>query len=311
LGNHPILKKIQGIAIPPHSKPDSFCWGLDNSDTFSTKSVTWIAYDKSINDSPDWNYKWIWKIDTMPKIKFFLWQLCHKAVPIRGMLLKRRLNIDAGCPICMGDIESIDHLLCECPIGKKVWELADKHHWFPIQFSPGGWQPLTEVLQRVRSYRKPQLLQKLSFLIWSIWKERNAVAFENKFFNPLKCLIKAKKVYAELRIRSCISDDSSLRGAPSSSSKPVHLIKWHPPPPGFVKINFDGSLLNSSAAGGYVLRDWTGKLLKIGVTNYGHSSIVVAEARAVKDGVSAAIQAGYRSLLIEGDNTTVIQALTG
>ena len=64
-------------------------------------------------------------------------------------------------------------------------------------------------------------------------------------------------------------------------------------------------------AGGYVLRDWTGKVLKVGAANYGHTSILVAEARALKDGVSAAIQTGYRNLLIEGDNTIVIQALTG
>ena len=38
---------------------------------------------------------------------------------------------------------------------------------------------------------------------------------------------------------------------------------------------------------------------------------MVAEARALKDGVSAATRAGYKSLLIEGDNTTVIQALAG
>ena len=38
---------------------------------------------------------------------------------------------------------------------------------------------------------------------------------------------------------------------------------------------------------------------------------MVAEARALKDRVSAATQAGYKSLLIEGDNTTEIQALVG
>ena len=82
----------------------------------------------------------------MPKIKIFLWQICHKAVPVRGTLLKRGLNVDAGCPICLGDIESIAHLFSECPVGKKVWEPADKHQWFPIQFSPGGYQQLTEVV---------------------------------------------------------------------------------------------------------------------------------------------------------------------
>ena len=54
-----------------------------------------------------------------------------------------------------------------------------------------------------------------------------------------------------------------------------------------------------------------GKLLKAGVANYGSTSIMVAEARAMKDRVSAVTQVGYKSLLIEGDNTRVIQVLVG
>ena len=50
LDNHPIVSKIQGIAIPVHSKPDAFCWGLDSSGNFNTKPMTWIAHDKDIND---------------------------------------------------------------------------------------------------------------------------------------------------------------------------------------------------------------------------------------------------------------------
>ena len=38
---------------------------------------------------------------------------------------------------------------------------------------------------------------------------------------------------------------------------------------------------------------------------------MIGKARALKDGVSAATQASYKILLIEGDNTTVIQAPTG
>ena len=100
-------------------------------------------------------------------------------------------------------------------------------------------------------------------------------------------------------------------GASSTLPKPFNLVRWNPPPPGVVKINFDGSLFNSSAAGSYVLRDWTGKLLTAGVANYGYTTIMVAEVRALKDGVHAGIQASCRRLLIESDNSTVIQALIG
>jgi len=104
----------------------------------------------------------------MPKIKIFLWQIYHNAIPVRGTLLKRGLNIDTGCPNCLGDIETIEHVFTECQAGKKVWELASKHQWFPIQFSPDGYQQIAEALQRVRSSRNPKLLQKFSFLLWSI-----------------------------------------------------------------------------------------------------------------------------------------------
>lgn len=113
------------------------------------------------------------------------------------------------------------------------------------------------------------MLQKFSFLAWSIWKERNAVVFDKQFFNPVRCLIRTKKTYAEWRIQTCMSDNHSQRGAFSSSSKNFHLVRWHPPPPGFIKINFDESLINSRAVGGYILRDWIGKVIKTGAANYG------------------------------------------
>ena len=102
-----------------------------------------------------------------------------------------------------------------------------------------------------------------------------------------------------------------LKGDPLPPTKPFHFVRWHPPPPRFIKINFDGSFINSAAAGGYIIRDWTGKVIKTGAANYGHSSIMVAEARPLRDGVKIANQAGFRKLYIEGDNCTIIKALQG
>ena len=70
-------------------------------------------------------------------------------------------------------------------------------------------------------------------------------------------------------------------------------------------------LLNYSAAGGYIIRDWTGKLLKVGANPCGHTSILVAKVRALRDGIEAALQARFTKLCTEGDNLIVMQALTG
>ena len=40
-----------------------------------------------------------------------------------------------------------------------------------------------------------------------------------------------------------------------------------------------------------------------------HASIIVAEATAMRDGISAALNAGFRKILVEGDNQIVIKAI--
>jgi len=98
------------LDIPSSNIEDSVCWGLNSLGEFSTKSATWLAHGTKPLSHPDWEYKWIWKIDTMPKLQIFLWQIFHHALPVRGSLFKRGLNIDPTCPLCMDDIESLDHL---------------------------------------------------------------------------------------------------------------------------------------------------------------------------------------------------------
>ena len=103
-----------------------------------------------------------------------------------------------------------------------------------------------------------------------------------------------------------------LRGLlPPPPSTSNHFVRWHSPHPGAIKINFDGSLKQESASGGFILRDWTGRLIKAGAANYGNTSILVAEARVLRDGVRLAIQEGFKNIIIEGDNLTVIKAIQG
>ena len=72
----------------------------------------------------------------MLKIKVFLWQLCHKAIPVRGLLLRKGLQIDPICPICLDDLESMEHLFNQCCLINKVWKIAENHGWLPPSTSP-------------------------------------------------------------------------------------------------------------------------------------------------------------------------------
>jgi len=49
-----------------------------------------------------------------------------------------------------------------------------------------------------------------------------------------------------------------------------------------------------------------GKLIKVEASYYGDTSIIVAKAKALRDELRLAIQAGFNSIVIEGINMIVI-----
>ena len=108
---------------------------------------------------------------------------------------------------------------------------------------------------------------------------------KTKSFNALACLIRPKKARVEWRNRTCIPVDTFFRrttSPPSTSINSIYFVRWHSPAPGLVKLNLDGSLINSSAAGGYILRNWTGRVLYAGSPHYSTSSILVEDVRAMR-----------------------------
>ena len=68
LQNNTIIQQIRGMDIPYSNIEDFACWGLHSSDEFTTKSATWLAHSTKPLSQLDWDDRWIWKVDTMPKI---------------------------------------------------------------------------------------------------------------------------------------------------------------------------------------------------------------------------------------------------
>ena len=126
-------------------------------------------------------------------------------------------------------------------------------------------------------------------------------------------MIRAKRASAEWRIRHKLTHSNQPTLPPSSSRNPKQLvgIAWQRLPGGFIKVNFDGSKSSQHAAGGYVIRDWTGRIIQAGACNLGTTSILVAEATAMRNGLRAAITAGFTNIHIEGDNKILIQSVQG
>uniref|UniRef100_A0A7N2KPI6 Reverse transcriptase zinc-binding domain-containing protein n=1 Tax=Quercus lobata TaxID=97700 RepID=A0A7N2KPI6_QUELO len=72
-------------------------------------------------ENPVFKGKWIWKIDTLPRICHFLWQCHHNSVPVREVIVSRGLDCEVLYPFGKNEDESIIHMLRDCPFTATFW----------------------------------------------------------------------------------------------------------------------------------------------------------------------------------------------
>jgi ribonuclease HI len=106
---------------------------------------------------------------------------------------------------------------------------------------------------------------------------------------------------------------AALPFRPSPSVRTV-LVRWTPPPPGWFKLNFDGSVYNdgsSRSSIGGVIRDSTGRIIVSFAEKTEHSTVGIVEARALRRGLQLARELGLDRILAEGDDLVLVQLLRG
>ena len=64
---------------------------------------------------------WIWKIDSLLRICHFLWLCHHNNVLVREVIASRGIECEAMCPLCNFDVETIIHMLRDCPFAVAFW----------------------------------------------------------------------------------------------------------------------------------------------------------------------------------------------
>ncbi len=99
-------------------------------------------------------------------------------------------------------------------------------------------------------------------------------------------------------------------GSSSAQAAPrTVFFTWEPPPPSFLKVNFDGSVLDRGTRGGagFVIRDPHSRVVAAGGCQLFVTSVPGAELRAAWAGLRHARQVlQASSIILEGDSATVI-----
>lgn len=99
---------------------------------------------------------------------------------------------------------------------------------------------------------------------------------------------------------------------PRKDSHPTE-IKWKPPLSGQLKLNTDASVTKEGVVGiGFVIRDNEGQPLLAGARKlHGSCSVMKAEAHSMIWGLQQACQQNLGSLLVESDNSTLVDLAKG
>ena len=101
---------------------------------------------------------------------------------------------------------------------------------------------------------------------------------------------------------------------PFQPSPRVVLVQWTPPPRGWFKINFDGSVYHDGsgrASIGGAIRDSAGRVVLAFAEPTEHSTVGIVEARAMIRGLRLALGLGLRRVVVEGDDLVLVQLLRG
>jgi ribonuclease HI len=288
------------------SEEDCRFWKPSNNGQFNSSSAYRIAcnIDSVGLASSDW--KWLWKINSIPRVVFFLWLACHDRLPTKSMLLKRKIVPDDSCPLCTHDKESLLHILRDCDMVKPVW--TNLNTPLPSDFfSPSSIK--TWIHEGSTSSFHTTSLHGVHWrdlfplICWYIWTARNKTVMEGTPFQAQDVLKKAKAFAVEFFF--------SISPVHNQVTKSNTLIGWLPPPSGFMKLNTDGSVLGNpgKASAGGLLRDSNGKWIHGFAHNLGITNSLAAELWGLRDGLLLARNLNITKLIIEIDAKSVVDLL--
>lgn len=147
-------------------------------------------------------------------------------------------------------------------------------------------------------------LSSLSFALimcWQIWKMRSTVVFNKANTHPVKVASLAFNMahdFCNVNKRWVVPTKNQAR-----------VIRWIPPADDVFELNFEGSVKNNGAAGGFVIRNDCGDPVLAGARNLGEVSINVAECLALRDALWMARCRGLQKIVVEGDSKLIIEAV--
>ncbi|KAF7826438.1 ribonuclease H [Senna tora] len=231
-----------------------------------------------------------------PKIKVFLWRLCHGAIASSLNIHRRGVQCDVYCVNCCDKVESVSHLFLSCPLAKECW-FASPLGFFPMlenqeSFLDWLWDRLARDSEETLCW--------IAMVCWTIWQRRNALVFDQKTIPLEDSLSQAARLLKDLKE---VNNSSTETTTPS-------LVLWQPPSGSTIKINSDAAKISDNEwSVGVVARDGMGDLIFIAASKIqAPNDPSLAEALAIRWTMGIAYHNNLMDVAFETDCLVVVNS---
>jgi hypothetical protein len=110
-----LVDLIQQVQL--NEMADEVKWNFEKSGAYTTKSMYKFLLHSGVFNM---QMEKVWKSKMRLKIKIFMWLTNHKRIQAGEFLGGMKWKGETKCVVC-GVIESVDHILFECPLAKMTW----------------------------------------------------------------------------------------------------------------------------------------------------------------------------------------------
>ncbi|XP_071728595.1 uncharacterized protein [Rutidosis leptorrhynchoides] len=166
-------------------KADSWEWLLSNNGTFATNILSTVLNSKIL--SAGTNREETLRNNLVPKkVEVFVWRTKKKRLPVLMELDKRGIDLHSvRCPVCDGDVESVDHAILFCKNTLYIW--TEVFNWWGMKVAAS--LSIGEMFNIFQTSAMTELGAKIWQAVrWTcgylIWRNRNQKVFKNKNWNP-------------------------------------------------------------------------------------------------------------------------------
>jgi hypothetical protein len=159
-------------------QPDAIAWRFTAHGRYTASS----AYDvQFIGSYADLDWQSVRSAQAENKCRFFCWLLLQNKLWKVDRLWGSDGNTDVICKLCRSQPESALHMVAVCPYSLVVWRGLEQ--WIGRTHQP----PPSRNFTRLKSWWEAwttgvnrDLLQKVVYTMWNLWKERCRRVFQNK-----------------------------------------------------------------------------------------------------------------------------------